>query len=99
MDMFKNAFKLGLGALVITKEKVEEVVSELVKKGEVGQEESKKIISELVERGEESKKEIESQVEKIVSGLAEKLDIPTRKELNDLKSEIEKLRRKLGKKE
>ena len=35
----------------------------------------------------------------IVKGAIERLDLPTRKELNDLKSEIEQLKEKLNKKE
>ncbi len=98
-DVLKKAFSLGVGALLITKEKVEDIVSELVKKGEVGQEEGKKLVSELIEKGEESKREIEARLEKIVESITAKLDFPTRKELSELKSEIERLKEKLDKKE
>ena len=99
MSVLKDLVNLGLGALVVTREKVEEVVNELVKKGEVGQEEGKKLVEELIEKGKKSKKELEAQIEKIVKGATEKLDLPTRKELNGLKSEIEQLKEKLNKKE
>lgn len=90
---------MGLGALVVTKEKVEEIVDELVKKGEVGQEEGKKLVSELIKKGEESKKEVGAQIEKIVKGVIEKLDISTHKELDELRSKIEGLKEKLNKEE
>ncbi|MCK4325839.1 polyhydroxyalkanoate synthesis regulator [bacterium] len=96
-DFLKKAFSMSLGALVVTREKVEEVVNELVKKGEVGQEEGERLVRELIEKGEESKKEIETQIERMVKSVTEKLDLPTRKELNELKSEIEQLKKKLGK--
>ena len=99
MTIFKGLLNLGLGALVMTKEKAEEVVNELVKKGEVGQEEGKKLIGELIEKGEKSKKEIEAQIEKIVKGITKKLDIPTRKELRELKVKIEQLKKKLNREE
>jgi polyhydroxyalkanoate synthesis regulator phasin len=98
-DFLKRAFNLGLGALVVTKEKVEEIVDELVKKGEVGQEEGEKLVSELIKKGEESKKEVGAQIEKIVKGVIEKLDISTRKELDELRSKIEGLKEKLNKEE
>ena len=81
----------------VTKEKVEEIVKELVKKGEVSQEEGKKLINELLEKGEKSRKELEAQIEKIVKGIIERLDLATCKELNELKSEIEQLKEKLNK--
>ena len=79
-----------------TKEKAEEVVNELVKKGEIGQDEGKKLVDDLLKKGEEGKKEIEATVEKTVKNLIEKADISTRKELNELKSEIEQLKEKLN---
>lgn len=93
-DFLEKAVNLGLGALVVTREKVEAVVDELVKKGEVGQEEGEKLVKELVDKGKEGKKDIETQIEKMVKAVFENLDLPTRKELNELKSEIEKLRKK-----
>lgn len=99
MSVLKDLVNLGLGALVITKEKAEEVVNELVKKGEVGQEEGKELISKLIEKGEKSKKEIENQIEKTVRNVVEKLDISTKKEIEELKSEIEELKKKLNKEE
>jgi len=96
-DFLKKVFNLGLGVFAVTKEKVEEIVKELVKKGEVSQEEGKKLVNELLEKGEKSRKELEAQIEKIVKGIIERLDLATRKELNELKSEIEQLKEKLNK--
>ena len=97
MSILKDLVNLGLGAVVMTKEKTEEVVNELVKKGEVSQDEGKELINELIEKGEKGKKEIEGQIEKIVKGIVEKLDISTKKEIEELKSEIEELKKKLSK--
>lgn len=96
-DLLKKAISLGLGALLVSKDKIEEVVNELVKKGELGQEEGKNLVSELIEKGETSMHELETKIEKIVNGVMEKLNLPTRKELNELKSEIEQLKEKLNK--
>ena len=96
-DFLKKVFNLSLGVFSVTKEKIEEIVKELVKKGEVSQEEGKKLVNELLEKGEKTKKELEAQMEKIVKGIIERLDLATRKELNELKSEIEQLKEKLNK--
>ena len=99
MSILKDLVNLGLGALVMTREKAEDVVNELVKKGEVGQDEGKKLVDDLIKKGEEGKKEIEAAIEKTVKHVIEKVDIPTRQEVNNLKSEIEQLREKLKKEE
>ena len=99
MSILKDLVNLGLGVAVMTKEKAEDVVNELVKKGEIGQDEGKKLIDDLIKKGEESKKEIETTIEKTVRNLIEKIDMPTRQELNNLKSEMEQLKEKLNKEE
>ncbi len=96
-DLLKKALSLGLGALLVSKDKIEDVVNELVKKGELGQEEGKNLVNELIGKGEASMNEIEVKIEKIVKSVTEKLSLPTRKELNELKSEIEQLKEKLKK--
>ena len=96
-DLLKKALSLGFGALLVSKDKIEDVVNELVKKGELGQEEGKNLVNELIEKGEASVNEVEVKIEKIVKGIMEKLNLPTRKELDELKSEIEQLKEKLNK--
>ena len=97
-EILEKAVNLGLGALLLTKEKVEDVVSELVKKGEVGEEDGKKLISDLLEKGEKGKKEIEAKLKRIAEDITAELDLPLRKELDELKSEIQRLKEKLDKK-
>lgn len=96
-ELFKKTLSLGLGVLLASKDKVEEVVNELVKKGEIGQEDGKKLINELIEKGKAGMEELEVKIEKIVKSVTEKMNLPTRKELNEIKSEIEQLKEKLNK--
>ena len=96
-DLLKKALSLGFGALLVSKDKIEDVVNELVKKGDLGQEEGKNLVNELIEKGEASVNEVEVKIEKIVKSVTEKLDLPTRMELNEIKSEIEQIKEKLNK--
>ena len=96
-DLLKKALSLGFGALLVSKDKIEDVVNELVNKGELGQKEGKNLVNELIEKGEASVNEVEGKIEKIVKSVTEKLDLPSRKELNEIKSEIEQIKEKLNK--
>ncbi len=98
MSTLKNLFNLGLGTLITTKEKAEEVVDELIKKGEVGQEEGKELVDELIKKGEKTKKELEKQIKKITEEVLEKVNIGTRKEIEELKAEIKQLKKKIAQK-
>lgn len=54
-DLIKNAVSLGLGITVVTKEKLENYVKELVVKGEVAPEESKALVAKLIKKGRSSR--------------------------------------------
>lgn len=89
-ETIKKAVNLGLGAFVYTKERLEAMVNELVEKGEVGKEEGKELLNKLIEKGEAAGKDIESSVKKFL----DELELPSRREFEELKSEVEKLKKK-----
>ena len=91
MDFFKKSMLAGIGLAVLTKEKAEKMVDELIKKGELTKKEGKETIKEFTEKSKEFKKELTKKVEKTVADTIEKLNIPTRKEFAALKSKIEKM--------
>ncbi|MBU1487093.1 phasin family protein [bacterium] len=91
LDLLKKTALVGLGALVMTEEKIEEIVKDLVKKGEVSQGEGKTLVSELMQKAEAGKKEIEEKIEAIVKKTLRKLDIPSRSELKEIKAKLDKL--------
>jgi len=90
-DLIGKAFLAGLGAVSLTREKLESVVDDLVKRGEVAREEKQKLLNDLVEAGEKHQNEIRGFVQKEVQKVLEALDIPTRQDIRDLQKQIEKL--------
>lgn len=95
-DLFKKAVSLGWGLTLVSKEKVESVVGDLVKRGELAPSESKALIEKLMERGNEEqtsfKKLIEGQVEKVLIDLG----VPTKTDVSRLNMRIEELEQKLS---
>ncbi|HDH57619.1 MAG TPA: polyhydroxyalkanoate synthesis regulator [Bacteroidetes bacterium] len=90
-DLIGKAFLAGLGAVSLTREKLESVVDDLVKRGEVAREEKQKLLNDLVEAGEKHQNEIRGFIQKEVKKALEALDIPTRQDIRDLQKQIEKL--------
>lgn len=93
-DFIKKTMLVGVGLAAVTREKIEEIVGELVKKGELSEKEGKEMVDELVEKSKGVKKDLEKKVEKIVADTLKKLNIPTRDELVELKKKIDKLEKK-----
>lgn len=55
-ELVRKAFALGWRAMALTREAAKKLVDELVRKGEVGQEEAKDLVNDLLERGRKSGK-------------------------------------------
>ncbi|MDE1888964.1 MAG: phasin family protein [Planctomycetota bacterium] len=98
-DIIKKAINLGYGALIMTKENVEELMDEMVKKGEIKKDEAKAQVKEVFNKILSSKKEIELKIEEIVEKVLHKLDIPTRNELQQMQKKLEEIVKKLESRE
>lgn len=98
-DFINKMINLGFGAVLLTKENIEEVIDEMVKKGEIKKDEAKVRANELFKKVLSSKQEIESKIEKIVENALHKLDIPTRKELQDMQKKLEEIIKRMESRE
>jgi polyhydroxyalkanoate synthesis regulator phasin len=99
LDFLKKGALIGVGLVAMTTEKIEEAVSEIVKRGELSEKEGKELLTDLVEKSKRIKKEWGEKVEKITADTLQKLKIPQRKEIDELKARLERLEKQLEKKE
>jgi polyhydroxyalkanoate synthesis regulator phasin len=90
-NFFKKGILIGMGLVAVTKDKAEELVSELVKRGELSEKEGREAVDDLVNKSKEAKTELTKKVEGIVSATLKKLNVPTQEELSKLKERIDKL--------
>ena len=93
-DIIKKTMLAGLGLMSMTKEKADKLVNTLVKEGEMSKTEGSKLAKELVKKVEENKTLLEKKVETSVKKIMIKLDIPSRKEINELKRKIDTSQKK-----
>jgi polyhydroxyalkanoate synthesis regulator phasin len=87
---------LGLGFAIVSKEQIEKVVDELVKKGDLSASESKDIIKELIQKGEEQQQEINTKLRDQVQKILDELNIPSRADINRLEKRIAELENAQG---
>lgn len=92
-NIFNTLVKVTLGTMILTREKAERLVKELSKKGAVSKAEARKILNDLARKGERSEKELRKQAIKVYAELIKKFNIPTRREINELKAEIAALKK------
>ena len=90
-DLINKGLTLGLGLAVVSKEQIDKLVDELVKKGEVSTAESKELARELFEKGEAEKKEMNIRIHEQVEKLLRDLNIPTKADIERLEQRIQDL--------
>jgi polyhydroxyalkanoate synthesis regulator phasin len=73
VSVFKKMLMVGLGAATVTKEKAEEIVEDLVKRGEVAAGDRAKAIEELQQKAQAAAGEVKKMVDERVETLAKKL--------------------------
>lgn len=96
MSVIKNIFLLGWGVASLTKEKVEEAVEELIKRGELASADRAKAIEELQQKAQAAASEVKKLVDERIEAFAKRLHWfeqvkKLQQEVEDLKKRIEKL--------
>jgi polyhydroxyalkanoate synthesis regulator phasin len=94
MSILKKGLAFGIGLALASKEQVEKLIDELVKKGELSLEESKDIINQWKQQTEERKAELQRIVREQVKQVIDKFDLVTKDELRQLEQRIRSLEEK-----
>ena len=90
-DLLKNVVYAGVGAAFLTKDKIEEVRSELVNKGKLTKDEGKEFVNDLIKKSESAKDQLELWLNRQVEDRVRQLDLATSDEVADLRRKVEEL--------
>ncbi len=93
-ELVKKLYLAGVGALALTKEKIESLTDELIKRGEIAASEKSSFINELVNTVEKTRTETQNIIKKEVQKILSSLELPTRQELEELKQKVAELENK-----
>lgn len=99
LEFLKKTLWIGAGLAAMTAEKIEETVKEIVKRGDITEKEGKELVDDLIEKSKKAKKDFSERVESAIQEALQRLKVPSRGEVDELKTRIEKLEKALEKKE
>jgi polyhydroxyalkanoate synthesis regulator phasin len=91
LDYIRKMTLAGAGLAIMTTEKIQEIMEELVKKGEMTEKEAREAVSEFVEKSKQAKKDLEDKMEQMATGLLNRMNVPTRKEIEEIKERLTRL--------
>ena len=95
MKFFKKALATGLGAVFLTKDKIEEMVEELVQEGSVSKKEAEELIDDMTKKSKEQTELIKKRIKTEIDQNLDKAGLAKKEEVNNLKSKVENLELKL----
>ena len=90
-ESFRKLGLIGAGLWAMTEEKIDDVVKDLVDKGDISKEEGKKAVQDLLEESKKQKADIEKKVSEKIQDAISRKDIFTRKDMSGLESRIKDL--------
>ena len=87
----------GLGLASLTQEKAQKLVEELVKEGEMSEQDGAVMAKKVMDNLEKSRREMEKKTDKAVKEVVGKLtaNVPTKKDIAALEKKIDELSKKL----
>jgi hypothetical protein len=94
--MLKEMFLAGLGAVSLTKDKLEEIAQELIKRGELTAEEKNNFINNALSSVNKQKQIIKDKAYENFQQLAKEANLVTRDEYNLLLERVAELESKLN---
>jgi len=92
-DAVRNALMAGFGV----QEKVKEFINELVKKGELSESQGAKLVKEWTEKADKTSSDLSKSMADLVSKSLEKMNIPTKEDMEKLNKKIQSLSARVNK--
>jgi len=88
-EFFERGFLATVGVLSMSREKTQEMVDELVKRGDLNREEGLRLVDKIIQRGQEEQNVVRKLVRQELNNVLTELDLPTKKEFNELSQKID----------
>lgn len=93
IEAVRRALMAGLGAQV----KVKELIDELIKKGELSETQGARLVREWSERVDKSTSDLGKSISELLTKTLEKMNVPTRDEVEKLNREVQGISTRLKK--
>lgn len=86
--MLKDLLHVGIGSVVLIKEKIEDELKVLQEKGKINSADAKNFIESITQKGEEEDAKIKQKIKDAFKEVIEELGVATKKDLEELRSKL-----------
>ncbi|MBL4903549.1 MAG: hypothetical protein JKY62_13000 [Desulfocapsa sp.] len=96
-ELLKHLAYTGIGVAFLTKDKIEALKDDLVKRGQIQEDEGNEFVQELVKKSASIKDSLDLKISRIIEREIKNLDIPTNADFENLRRQVEELQIALNK--
>jgi polyhydroxyalkanoate synthesis regulator phasin len=93
-DLWRKAKHFGLGVLDFTKDKVETLVQEMVKRGELTEQETSEAVATIMEKAKSEQEAFMDKLKGVVEKLVSETGLARHHDLEDLKKRVDDLEKR-----
>jgi polyhydroxyalkanoate synthesis regulator phasin len=90
-DLIERTFLAGMGAAALTKDRIQELVEELVNKGQMNADEGREVVERLVARSREEARAALKKADSSLHSAYRELGLGSKQDLEDLALRVEQL--------
>jgi polyhydroxyalkanoate synthesis regulator phasin len=94
-ETLRKLLLAGLGTVVVAQDEMEHFIEKMVEKGEIAEKDARKLIKEVVDRRREGAKKAEAEIDKRVEEALNRMNIPTKADIEALSNKITALTKKV----
>jgi poly(hydroxyalkanoate) granule-associated protein len=95
LESLRRVLLASVGVVALTIEEIRELVDKLVERGEIAEQEGKKLVIEIKEKRRKKTAQTEDLASSRMRELMEKMDIPTKSDIDGLSAKIATLSKKV----
>jgi polyhydroxyalkanoate synthesis regulator phasin len=95
LDWIRKSLVTGLGAVLLTKDRIEEITRRWVEETRMSREDADRLVDELTAAGQNQWSSVETSIKDAVRKALSTMDIGSRRELEKLKAEISNLQKRI----
>jgi len=94
-DLLRKFLLAGVGTVVLAQDEIENFVEKMVEKGELAEKDARKLVREVIDRRKEGAKKAEAEIDKRVEDTLNRMNIPTKADIEALSNKISALTKKV----
>ncbi len=95
VEAVRKVLLAGIGAVVLAQEEAEDLVNKLVERGQIAEQDGRKILKDVMERRKKTTEKAEDALDKRVEELLDRMNVPTKTDLEALSAKITALTKKV----